>query len=112
MLIVVNSFNGDTSDTKNLTAKLQKHHPSLAVLHLASDVIRDPKREREFKQRLASIERRHENYIIIATSVVEMGITFPTLDYVVTMDSGYDQETIGDVSFPVVAPLGVNSLLQ
>jgi hypothetical protein len=28
------------------------------------------------------------------------------------MDSGYEQETIGDVTFPVVAPLGVNSLLQ
>lgn len=112
MLIVVNSFNGDTSDTRKLTDKLRKSHPHLPVLHLASDVIRDPRRQARFKSRLAGIERQHENYIIIATSVVEMGITFPSLDYVVTMDAGYDQETIGDVSFPVVAPLGVNALLQ
>lgn len=112
MLIVVNSFNGTTSDTRKLTDKLLRHHPNVPVLHLASDVIRDPRRQAEFKRRLMQIERQQENYIIIATSVVEMGITFPTLDYVVTMDAGYDQETIGDVSFPVVAPLGVNSLLQ
>lgn len=112
MLIVVNSFNGLTSDTQKLTDTLRKQNVRIPVLHLASDVIRDPRRQREFKTRLSDIERRNENYIIIATSVVEMGITFPTLDYVVTMDSGYDQETIGDVSFPVVAPLGVNSLLQ
>jgi hypothetical protein len=112
MLIVVNSFNGDTSDIRKLTNKLRKSHPQVPVLHLASDVVRDPKRQADFKNRLSTIERQHQNYIIMATSVVEMGITFPTLDYVVTMDAGYDQETIGDVSFPVVAPLGVNSLLQ
>jgi hypothetical protein len=112
MLVVVNSFNGDTSDIRKLTNKLRKSHPAIPVLHLASDVVRDPRSQDEFKRRLSSIESRHENYVIMATSVVEMGITFPTLDFVVTMDSGYDQETIGDVSFPVVAPLGVNSLLQ
>jgi len=112
MLVVVNSFNGDTSDIRKLTNKLRESHPTIPVLHLASDVIRDPKLQAEFKVRLSGIESRRENYVIMATSVVEMGITFPTLDYVVTMDSGYVQETIGDVSFPVVAPLGVNSLLQ
>lgn len=112
MLIVVNSFNGETSDINRLTTTLRKSHPKLPVLHLASDVVRDPRREAEFKQRLAKIEASNQNYVIMATSVVEMGITFPTLDFVVTMDSGYEQETIGDVSFPVVSPLGVNSLLQ
>lgn len=112
MLVVVNSFNGDTSDIRKLTNKLRESHPTVPVLHLASDVVRDPQLQAEFKNRLSSIESRQENYVIMSTSVVEMGITFPTLDYVVTMDSGYDQETIGDVSFPVVAPLGVNSLLQ
>lgn len=112
MLVVVNSFNGDTSDVRKLTDRLRKAHPQIPVLHLAGDVVRDPRRQSSFKQRLREIEARQQNYVILATSVVEMGITFPTLDYVVTMDSGYDQETIGDVSFPVVAPLGVNSLLQ
>lgn len=112
MLVVVNSFNGDASDTRKLTNKLNKHIPEIPVLHLAGDVVRDPRKQQTFKTRLAEIESLHQNYVIISTSVVEMGITFPTLDYVVTMDSGYDQETVGDVTFPVVAPLGVNSLLQ
>jgi hypothetical protein len=112
MLIVVNSFNGDTSDTRTLTKKLNKQFPDMPVLHLAGDVVRDPRKQSAFKRRLRDIEATTQNYIIISTSVVEMGITFPTLDYVVTMDAGYAQETVGDVTFPVVAPLGVNSLLQ
>jgi hypothetical protein len=112
MLVVVNSFAGEFSDTQRLAQIIRKAHPSVAVLQLASEVIRDPRRMREYEEALKRIERAHQNYVILATSVVEMGITFPTLDYVVTMDSGYEQETIGDVTFPVVAPLGVNSLLQ
>lgn len=112
LLAVVNSFAGQQSDVRRLADIIRKTFPNLPVLELASEVIRDAKREREFRQRLQSIESAKQNYVILATSVVEMGITFPTLDYIVTMDCGYDQETIGDVSFPVVAPLGVNSLLQ
>lgn len=112
MLAVVNSFAGDQSDVALLTEIIREQFPELPVLELASEVVRDARREQEFQQRLQAIEAAKQNYVILATSVVEMGITFPTLDYVVTMDSGYDQETIGDVSFPVIAPLGVNSLLQ
>ena len=112
MLIVVNSFSGSQSDVQRIADVVRKAHPALPVLHLASEVVRDARRSKEFSARLAEIESAGHNYIILATSVVEMGVTFPTLDYVVTMDSGYDQETIGDVTFPVIAPLGVNSLLQ
>lgn len=112
MLVVVNSFAGDYSDTQRLAKVIKKAHPELAVFQLASEVIRDPRRMREYESKLRQVEQRGHNYVILATSVVEMGITFPTLDYVVTMDSGYAQETIGDTTFPVIAPLGVNSLLQ
>ncbi len=112
MLIVVNSFNGEASDIRKYSKKIQKAFPNLPVLHLASDVVRSARHQAEFRNTLRSIEQRQQNYVILSTSVVEMGITFPTLDYLVTMDSGYDQETIGDVTFPVIAPLGVNSLLQ
>jgi len=112
MLIIVNSFSGDQSDVQRIANVVRKTYPALAVLHLASEVVRDARRSKEFSARLKEIESAGRNYIILATSVVEMGITFPTLDYVITMDSGYDQETIGDVTFPVVGPLGVNSLLQ
>lgn len=112
MLAVVNSYAGEQSDVARLADKLRKRFSQLPVLQLAGEVVRDATKEREFKLQLEQIESRKQNYVILATSVVEMGITFPTLDYVVTMDCGYDQETIGDVTFPVVAPLGVNSLLQ
>lgn len=112
MMVVVNSFAGDQSDVMRLADMLGGQFPDLPVLLLASEVIRDVTRERAFRHDLAAIEAARQNYVILATSVVEMGITFPTLDYVVTMDCGYDQETIGDYTFPVVAPLGVNSLLQ
>ncbi|HYG83964.1 MAG TPA: helicase-related protein [Verrucomicrobiae bacterium] len=112
MLVVVNSFAGDYSDTARLKAIIQKAHPDLSVLQLASEVVRDRRLLEAFETQLANIERDHQPYVVLATSVVEMGITFPTLDFVVTMDSGYEQETVGDVTFPVVAPLGVNSLRQ
>lgn len=112
LLAVVNSFAGDHSDIRRLADIIHRSFPTLPVLELASEVVRDARRSQEFKRRFDAIETQHQNYVILATSVVEMGITFPTLDYVVTMDSGYNQETIGDVSFPVTAPLGVNSLLQ
>lgn len=112
MLVVVNSFAGDYSDTQRLAQIIRKAHPGLTVLQLASEVIRDPRRMREYESKLKRIEQDKRNYVILATSVVEMGITFPTLDYVVTMDSGYEQETVGNNTFPVIAPLGVNSLLQ
>ena len=112
MLVVVNSFAGEFSDTQRLAQIIRKAHPSIPVLQLASEVIRDPRRMKEYEATLKRIEQKQQNYVILATSVVEMGITFPTLDYVVTMDSGYGQETVGDTTFPVVGPLGVNSLLQ
>ncbi|WP_369186531.1 helicase-related protein [Streptomyces sp. R08] len=112
MLAIVNSHAGHQSDTARLAAAVRSNYPDLPVLQLASEVIRDPRKSREFERRLADCEAENQNYLILSTSVVEMGITFPNLDYVVSMDSGYDQETIGNKSIPVVAPLGVNSLLQ
>lgn len=112
LLVVVNSFAGEHSDAKRLEDVLRRAAPDLAVLQLAGEVVRDARRIARFESRLRAIENAAENYVIIATSVVEMGITFPTLDFVATMDSGYDQETVGDQTFPVLAPLGVNSLLQ
>ncbi len=112
LLAVVNSFAGEHSDVKRLADIIGQTAPGLLVLELAGEVVRDERRIAEFERRLRAAENARQNYVILATSVVEMGITFPTLDFVVTMDSGYDQETIGDQTFPVVAPLGVNSLLQ
>lgn len=112
MMVIVNSFAGNNSDVANLSSMVKSKFPNLPVLELASEIVRDAKREQAFKQKLQAIEAAKQNYVIFATSVVEMGITYGTIDFVATMDSGYQNETIGDVTFPVEAPLGVNSLLQ
>lgn len=112
MLVVVNSFAGDQSDISQLRELLNRKFPELPVLSMASAILRNAKDEQAFKGELSRIEAAKQNYVILATSVVEMGITFPTLDYIVTMDSGYIQQTIGGDTYPVVGPLGVNALLQ
>jgi len=42
MLVVVNSFAGEFSDTQRLAQIIRKAHPGIPVLQLASEVIRDP----------------------------------------------------------------------
>lgn len=114
ILIVVNSFAGEESDA-NKVATLLKNAPyadKIKVILLSGSIIRDPKEKKKFDDMLAQITNNKEKYAIIATSVVEMGVTFPTLDIVVTMDSGYEQVTVGDVALPEITPLPVNSMLQ
>jgi len=112
MLVVVNSFAGDSSDISRLAKLLNKEFPDLPVLQLAGGVVRDPHRLAEFERQMKVIHTKWQRYVVLATSVVEMGITYPTLDYVVTMDSGYHQQSAGGSNFPVVGALPVNSLLQ
>ncbi len=113
-LVVINSFAGVDSDA-NTIAELLSNAPyarDIEVLLLAGAVIRNPRKKLEFEESLKRIERSKKKYVIIATSVVEMGVTFPTLDFVATMDSGFEQITIGDTVLPEIFPLPVNSLKQ
>lgn len=117
MLVIVNSFSGENSDISQLAKLVEEAHfnqpyRQVEVLRLASEVIRNPERNRQFQNHISDIERRNGLYVIFATSVVEMGVTFPTLDYVVTMDSGYENVTISESLLPRLIPLGVNSLKQ
>lgn len=117
MLIVVNSFQSETSDINRFAKMIEAahyNHPTqqVVVLKLASAIIRDSAKRAAFEQQMATIQRRRQRYVIIATSVVEMGITYPTLDFVVTMDSGFQNETIEDVTLPRLVPLGPNALKQ
>lgn len=112
MLFVINSFAGDHSDARRIRNALRRTQPDLPVLLLAGEVVRDARRLAVFSDELLQVERRGQNYVVIATSVVEMGITFPTLDYVVTLDSGYEGEVYEDDPITVVRPLGVNALMQ
>jgi len=113
-LLVVNSFKGEDSDANKL-AELLRNAPyarDIEILLLASSVIRNIAEKRKFDAVMERIEKAKKKYVIIATSVVEMGVTFPTLDFVATMDSGYESITVGEASLSEVAPLPVNSLKQ
>lgn len=114
MLIVVNSFAGENSDAKRIDELLRtsSYADQIEVLLLASAVIRNAREKTRFDQQLERIEQQKKKYVIIATSVVEMGVTFPSLDFIVTMDSGYENVTIGDTVLAELVPLGVNSLKQ
>lgn len=117
LLVVINSFAGEQSDARRLAAKIEaapynSPEPQVEVLQLASRIVRDTVALARFSERLDRIEASTRPYVILATSVVEMGVTFPTLDFVITMDSGYTNRTLGDREVPVLGPLGVNSLKQ
>lgn len=114
LLVVVNSFAGENSDARKIANLLRRswYGDQIEVLLLASAVIRSYAEKRDFDQLMMRIEQEGLKYIIVATSVVEMGVTFPTLDFVVTMDSGYEDITIDDFILSELAPLGVNSLKQ
>lgn len=113
MLIVVNSFASENSDVNKYARMIEEAFgDQVKVLKLASETIRDRAKKAAFDKRIARIEKDGEKYIILATSVVEMGITFPTLDYIVTMNSGFGDVVIDDVILPRQVPLGVNALLQ
>lgn len=117
MLVIVNSFSGENSDISQLArlveeAPFNQNGTTVEVLKLASEVIRNKERFRAFQHHMETIDRKAGRYVIFATSVVEMGVTFPTLDFVVTMDSGYENMTIGESMMPKLVPLGVNALKQ
>lgn len=114
LLIVVNSHMSENSDTLKFQNKIRSN-PSFKgvdVLRLASPVIRDPLQRRDFLERVKSIEKRCGRYVIIATNVVEMGITFPSLDFIVTMDTEYVNVERTSGTTLEIAELSLNALKQ
>lgn len=117
MLIVVNSFQSENSDVNRYArmiegADFNKPSKRVRVLRLASETIRNRSKKAAFDRQMDIIHRNNELYVIIATSVVEMGITFATLDYVVTMDSGFENDVVEGIVLPRMSFLGVNALKQ
>ncbi len=110
MLIVVNSYSSEDSDAKRIE-RLLKQTPfanRLAIRTLAGEVLRDPVRRKQYEADLARWKHEKMRYVLIATSVVEMGVTLPDLDFVVTMDTAYT-ETENGVRLGL---LGTNALIQ
>ncbi len=111
MLIMVVSFTDERSDARRIerllrTSPLSKH---FEVGLLASEVLRDPERRDAYEAMLERWKRERVRYVLIATSVVEMGVTLPDLDFIVTMDSDYEDSENGK---PRRAPLRTNALIQ
>lgn len=114
MLVVVNSHLAENSDTLRIRNRL-KSVPDFAgidVLRLASPVVRNFSQRQAFNDHVKAIEKRCGRYVIIATNVVEMGITFPSLDFIVTMDNEYVTVPTSLGESLQLQELGLNALKQ
>ena len=111
MLVVVNSHASENSDTLKFAKDLASYR-EIEVLRLASPIIRHGPSKRAFDEKIRSIEERNGRYVIVATNVVEMGITFDSLDFVVTMDTEPVNVTTEFGTELTMRSLSVNALLQ
>jgi tetratricopeptide (TPR) repeat protein len=117
MLVIVNSHQSENSDTHriaDLIARADFNSPVRQVhtLRLASPVVRDPAQKLAFDRLIKKIEDENGRYVIVATNVVEMGLTFSSLDYVVTMDSEFDTLFVDGSQMITKVELGINALYQ
>lgn len=117
LLVALNTVSGSRSDFAKAQRALDAARPlvdgiPIEVLELSSKQTGSEVGMQQFEQRRTEIESTFRPYIILATSVIEMGVTIPALDFVVTMDSGFRSVTVGDRSVPEVGPLPFNSLKQ
>ncbi len=117
MLVVVNSHQSEMSDTKKyermiLNADFNKPKQVVDTLVLASPIIRNHTQKLNFDNRITAIERRNGKYVIISTNVVEMGVTYNSIDFVVTMDSEYHNVYTDGHLMLELRELGVNALFQ
>ena len=117
MLIIVNSHQNENSDTQKIAnlitrANFNKGQTKVHVLRLASPVVRDATQKLAFDRLVKNIEDTNGRYVIVATNVVEMGLTFSSLDYVVTMDSEFDNEYVDGSQMIRKVGLGINALYQ
>ncbi|MBC7471831.1 MAG: DEAD/DEAH box helicase [candidate division SR1 bacterium] len=114
LLIVINSFTGENSNAMQVEKQilgLCKRH-GIEVLLFASKVNRNPKLKANFDKGFQDILKNNKKYVIITTNVVEMGITWETLDYVLTMDSESEDVDIDGYKTNMLVPLGTNALKQ
>jgi tetratricopeptide (TPR) repeat protein len=117
MLVIVNSHQNENSDTHriaDLIARADFNRPKTRVetMRLASPIVRDPALKLAFDRKIKNIEDRNGRYVIVATNVVEMGLTFSSIDYVVTMDSEFDTKFVDGGQLTTKVELGVNALYQ
>jgi hypothetical protein len=104
MLAIVNC----KRDTQELTEVVNQNFPGFPVLHFSSTIKRNPKLAAQFQSKIDHLTKLKQNYLVISTNVVEMGVTFNNLDWVITKDQEYINSN-GDLA---LTPLKVNALYQ
>jgi HrpA-like RNA helicase len=111
MLVIVNSFTNERSDARRIKQLLKNplFASEIEVGLLASEIRRDAKRRTAFEKTLKRWIDSRARYVLISTNVVEKGVTLPDLDFIVTMDSGYEDSDFGA---PKKIALGTNALIQ
>lgn len=117
LLVALNTVSGSRSDMAEaqqaLAASSTRYDGTpIDVLELSSKQTGSELGMAQFNRIRTEIESSNRPYIVLATSVIEMGVTIPALDFVVTMDSGFRSITVGDRSLPQKVPLPFNSLKQ
>lgn len=117
LLVALNTISGPRSDLAKVQTLLENNRPvfngePIDILLLSSKQTSSDQEMAKFDSIRTDLESRSRPYIVLATSVIEMGVTIPALDFVVTMDSGFQNVTVGDRSIPEIGPLPFNSLKQ
>lgn len=116
LLIIVNSHLSEASDTRRIADMIAEagfqSKQKVYTLRLASPVVRDPQQKLVFDRFIEKIEKENGRYVIVATNVVEMGLTFSSIDYVITMDSEFDTVFVDKAQMTKKVALGVNALYQ
>ncbi len=104
MLVIVNS----KKDIEKVSEVVRQSFPGLPILNFSSAVKKNKKLNDQFNSSIAQFTRTKTNYLIISTNVVEMGVTFDNLDWVVTKDQEYSNNN----NQLELTPLKVNALYQ
>lgn len=114
ILVVVDSFNGTASDAVQLRKAIEPmcKRNGIEVLGFSSSIRDDDSRNKVHEKQFNRVIQNKRKYVIITTNVIEMGITWSTLDVVITKDTEIVNEMINGFQVPVKVPISSSALLQ
>ncbi|MCX6808241.1 MAG: tetratricopeptide repeat protein [Candidatus Berkelbacteria bacterium] len=117
LLVIVNSHQGAASDTLRFCKLIEEaefnwNRKIVSAFSYAAPVARNKAAEDRFRRQIEAVEKQNGLYVIVATNVVEMGVTFDSLDYLMTMDSEFVTTYVDGGQLIDAVPLGINALYQ
>lgn len=112
-LVVVTSHQGARSDVRRALDILEPlRRRGIEIVALSRKVMQDDHLREEYERAEQKWQAAGQKYVVVATSVVEMGVTLPDLDFVFTMDTGFSDVEVDGEFLKANVDLGVNALLQ